>query len=759
MSTTSPPVDLSKPGSGSKPGGGTGRGWLLGSAGALVVAGILIAVNWFFSLSPANLDFTEAKVHTLSDGTRNILGRVDTDVTIKLFVSPSDDLAPPVRPLVGQVEGWLERYTDLKPEFIKVQKYEVRPASDEEEAAGIAGIEPQNFGRQPQYFGISVTCLDKTAVMPWVPAMMAPFIDQDRIEFGLSSAITEVISSKKKVIGLMSALPVSGANSGMPFGQRGQPAWAIFQELKAQYEIKNIELTTTRIEDGVDVLLMIHPAGITDEAQWAVDQYLLKGGHVIAFLDAYSFVAAQSSPPQRGMPPGMSQGGIPVTSNLSRLLSAWGYNYEDKIVADKGYSTMDSPFFLNLGPAGIPAGNDATRQLKDFLFLFTGAFTGSAATGLTEKTILTTSEKVQMEDLSYASTNPASPEGRAMMQRFENGFSPDGKARLLAFQLDGKFKTAFPEGKPAAPPPAPPQGGGMGGMNGLPPGLNFGPQGEQGQPGTPAEPAAAAPVAPATPPAAAPAVPAVTAPPVAPATPAAPPAPAVAAPAPATPVVPVTPSAAAPAPAGAATPPVAAPAPLLPPPTGASAAPVATSADPNKPESLKEGTKDGKVMLVADTDMLADMILQQVRSGGSNVPFAMNLIDQAAGDNDLMSIRSRGSSNRPFEALNKIKTAATEGIQKEIAAMDKEVEDLNVKISQQTSLKAGIAALNAGTQELRNKEKVTRAKIYEKRKLANKEIQATEDKFKWINVLTTPLIVAALGIIVWIIRKVKTSAR
>lgn len=742
MSTTPPLPDSSKP--------RAGRGWLLGSLGALTVAGTLVAVNWFFSLSPANLDFTEYKVHTLSDGTRNILKRVDTDVTIKLFVSPGDDLIPPIRPLVGQVEGWLERYTDLRPDFIKVQKFVVKPASDEEEAAGGAGIEPQNMGRQPQYFGIAVTCLDKTSIIPWVPAMMAPYTDQDRIEFGLSSAITEVTSTKKKVIGVMSALPVSGgANNGMPFGQQGAPPWGIYQALKSQYEVKNVEVTANRIEDGTDVLLLIHPAGITDEAQWAIDQYLLKGGHVIAFLDAYSFVAAQSAPRQQM---GMG-GGVPVSSNLEKLLTAWGYSYEDKIVADKGYSTMDSPFFLNLGPEGIAKGNEATSQLKDFLFLFTGAFTGSAATGLTENTILTTSSQVQMQDLSYAGVNPASPQGRAMMQRLETNFSPDGKARLLALELNGKFKTAFPNGKPAAPPPTPPQGGGM---QGLPPGLNFGPQGEDGQPGAQAEPATTAPAAPA---------PAAPAAPPAEATPA--PAPAPAAPAevpaatpPPAPPVPATLPAAIPAPAPEAPAAAPAPAPLLPPPAGGAApapAPVADAADLNKPESLKEGTKEGKVFLVADTDMLADMILQQVRSGGSNLSFALNLVDQAAGDSDLMSIRSRGSNNRPFEALNKIKNAATEGITREIAALDKEANDIAEKITQKGVIT--LASLNATNAELREKEKATRLKIYEKRKLAAKEIQATEDKFKWINVLTTPLIVAALGIIVWIIRKVKTSAR
>jgi ABC-type uncharacterized transport system involved in gliding motility auxiliary subunit len=753
MSTTPPPPDTSKP--------RAGRGWLLGSAGALIVAGILVAVNWFFSLSSANLDFTTAKVHTLSEGTRNILKKVDTDVTIKLFVSPTDELMPQFRPVVQQVEGWLERYHELQP-LIKVQKFEVQPASDEEQAAAAAGIEPQG-GRM--YFGLSVTCLDKTGAIPWLPSLMAPFVDQDRIEFGLSSAITEVTSVKKKTVGLMTPLSVTG-NAGMPFGGRGEPAWAFYEQLKDQYEVKTIELNTTKIDENIDVLVMLHPAGITDEAQWAVDQYLLKGGHVIAFLDSYNLVASQSGNPRQQMMGG--GGGIPVSSNLPKLLGAWGYNFDaEHIVADAGYATQmgpqaSSPLLLTIGQDGIAKKNDITGQLTDFWFLFSGAFTGSAANGLEENILITTSARNQMVDTSYASTNPASPQGQAMMQRLTNTFTSDGKKRLLAFELKGKFKTAFPDGKPAAPPPTPPQGGGM---QGLPPGLNFGPQGDEGQPGAQAEPATTAPAAaaPAAPAPAAPA-PAAPAPAAEVATPAAAPAPAPAtpaAPAPAAPAVPATPAAAAPAPAPAA--PAAAPAPaLLPPPaTGTPAAPgapAATAADPNAPASLKEGTKDGMVFLVADTDMIADVISQRLLQN-SNIPFALNLVDQAAGDRDLMSIRSRGSSRRPFDTLNNIKAAAEEKIKNDLKSMNDEVEKLNQDIASQKSAKDKNNALFTGLKNMQDKQREINLKIYEKQKEARKEYQAKEDLIKWVNVLTAPLLVAAIGILVWLIRKVKTSAR
>ena len=714
-------------------------GWLLTGAGVAIVAAIFIALNWFFSLSSANLDFTENKVHTLSEGTTSILKRVDTDVTIQLFVSPTDDLMPQFRPIVNQVEGWLQRYHELQPEHIKVQKFVVEPASDEEQAAQTVGLQPQ----RNQYFGIAITCLDKTA-------LMAPAVDQDRIEFGLSAGITEVTAQKKKVVGLMTPLQLSG--NAMPFGGRGQPAWAIYEALKSQYEVKMVDVKVNKIEDGLDVLLLIHPAGITDEAQWAVDQYLLKGGRVIAFLDPYSIIASQSGQPQQGMPPGMSPGAIPTGSNLPKLLSAWGYTFEsDKIVADLNYATpmtpdFRSPILLTLGTDGIRKNSEVTKEISDLWFIYSGAYTGSPATGLKETILLTTSVKNQLVDTSYASANPNSQQGQAQMQNLIRSFKPEGKERLLALELTGKFKTAFPEGKPAPPPPAP-LGGPGGGMGGLPPGMNFGPQGEEGAPGTPA--------------------------------PAADTKPAETAPAPAAEVKPATPAPAADAnptevttapvavetkPVEVSTPPVAVPDPLLPPPAAVPGTPApapipaAPAGDPNQPPALKESAKDGLVYLVADSDLLADVLTPQILQN-SNLPFALNLVDQAAGDKDLMSIRSRGSSRRPFDTLNNIRSVANEKIKGDIEAMNAEVEKINTSISAQKTSKDRNQALFSGLKEMETKQREISKRIYEKQKEANKEVKSKENLIQWMNILLMPLLIAGIGLAVWILRKVKTSAR
>ncbi|RYD28539.1 MAG: hypothetical protein EOP86_22970 [Verrucomicrobiaceae bacterium] len=164
------------------------------------------------------------------------------------------------------------------------------------------------------------------------------------------------------------------------------------------------------------------------------------------------------------------------------------------------------------------------------------------------------------------------------------------------------------------------------------------------------------------------------------------------------------------------------------------------------------------MFLVSDTDMLADMLTRQILQN-SNIPFAQNLVDQAAGDQDLMSIRSRGSSRRPFDTLNNIQAAAEEKIKGDLQQMNAEVEKLNTDISAQKSAKDRNNALFAGLRNMELKQREINLKIYEKQKEARKEYQAQEDKIKWMNVLLMPLLVAAIGILIWIVRKIKTSAR
>ncbi|MEN9284119.1 MAG: hypothetical protein RLZZ179_1612 [Verrucomicrobiota bacterium] len=739
------------------------RGWLLTAGGTLLVLAIAGTVNIIAGLSSSRLDWTEYKVHTLTDGTRNIVGKVDTDTTLKFFVSPKDQLPPNLRPLVDQTDSWLARYRELNPKFVRIEKQEVEPATDEEEAAKAAGIEPRG-GRF--YFGIAVNSLDKSALIDWVPDLLSSDgKEDDKIEYNLSRAISEVNRTKAKTLGLLTPLPVQGN----PFG--GSQPWAIYQALKSQYDIKTIEATATTIDPALDVLVLIHPAGITEETQFAVDQYLLNGGRVVAFLDSSSLAATTTGRPQPGMPPGMSPGAVEPASNLPKLLGAWGYSLDTtNIVADPAYGMnmqgTSFPVVMEIGPDAVGDKNDdVIKSLTNFFFIYSGAFSGSPASGLTETVLLKTTDKHSMVPVSYANANPGSPESLRQMQELAYKLKPEGKQRLLALRLKGNFKTAFPEGKPA-PAPKPEGGAAPGGFpGGLPGGLPGiipgGPQGAQGDTGTaapaPATPTPAAAPAPETPPAATPAAtpPAATA--VTPAIEIKPDKPEVTNPATppgkepaasATLEVPTTPAT-----------PSAAPAPL--PVTPDPAAP-ATPASPGTPATppaeaqLKESKKEGVVYLVADSDILFDQVGPVFNS--HDFALAMNMIDQAAGDPDLMQVRGRGSAIRPFSALKKIADDANAKIQKDVEQMQGELAKIQEDINSKKTGKERNAALYKGMVELQQKQRDLNKNIYQKQKEARKEYDQVIFGIKWRNLLIPPLLWLIAGLAVFLVRKTRTAA-
>ena len=101
-------------------------------------------------------------------------------------------------------------------------------------------------------------------------------------------------------------------------------------------------MDVTNIDDNIKLLLVIHPKEISDGAQYALDQFVMRGGKLIAFLDASSQVDSRNENPMMGQVPG---GG----SSLDKLLKAWGLQFDTtKVVADRNFA-------MSLGDAGDTA--------------------------------------------------------------------------------------------------------------------------------------------------------------------------------------------------------------------------------------------------------------------------------------------------------------------------------------------------------------------------------------------------------------------
>ncbi|MEY5020307.1 MAG: hypothetical protein RLZ22_1395, partial [Verrucomicrobiota bacterium] len=389
-------------------------------------------------------DFTEKQIHTLSDGTRAILSEIGAPVVIRYYASRNTDYMPEeIKLHMRRVDDLLKEYASLSKGKLRIENLDPQPDTDAEDSANLDGINGQRMDDQNLYFGLAVSCLDKNSVIPFIDPRQ-----ETMLEYQLSKAIAEVSAPSKPKIGIMSALTMQGEPAGMP-GQRPTPAWVIYQQLKQSFDIEDIPMTTTTIDPkSIKVLLLFHPAGITPEAEFAVDQYLLGGGTVVACLDSFSIAAqmAGGGNPMMGMP------GTPTSSTLPTLLKSWGVSFESaKVLADPTYSTRmagdrDALAVLTLTKDAMPQADSViTKDLDSVTLFLPGAFTINATDGIKASSLIKSSTGSGFVDSTRASQLDPS---------LNTSFRPSGTAYDLVTYLSGNFKTAFPDGKPQGASPA-----------------------------------------------------------------------------------------------------------------------------------------------------------------------------------------------------------------------------------------------------------------------------------------------------------------
>jgi len=412
--------------------------YLYSTVGIAAMALILIAVNVIGARAKQRVDLTAERAYTLSPGTREILKKLDTPVQIRFYATRGENEMPVfLKTYAQRVEDLLGEYRQASKGQIEIQKLDPVPDSDAEDSAKLDGIEGQSIqlGSEPIYLGVSVSMLDQKEAIPF----LSP--DRERLlEYDLSRAISRVMTPSKPVVGVMSSLPVQGMpmNPMMArMGQQGQQPWVFMSELQRDFTVKTVEMTADKIPDEVKALVLIHPKGITDAAQYAIDQFVLRGGKLIAFLDPLSVLDRQAAQMGMGMP-GQS------SSNLEKLLKGWGLSFDaTKVVADLDYVARTrqgrAPAALALTANAMNKDDVLTANIDSLFFVFGGAFTGTPTEGLKQSVLFHSSANSQFVDPMSAQMGG---------EQIIKDFSRTGSEQALAVRLTGKFKTAFPEGKP-----------------------------------------------------------------------------------------------------------------------------------------------------------------------------------------------------------------------------------------------------------------------------------------------------------------------
>jgi ABC-type uncharacterized transport system involved in gliding motility auxiliary subunit len=415
--------------------------FLYSTVGVVAMLLSLIAFNLIAAQAKQRIDLTAEKAYTLSPGTKAILAKVDTPVQIRFYCTKNVSTMPVGLTTYAQrVDDLLQEYRQASKGKITIQRLNPEPDSEAEDSARLDGIEGQPLRTGERiYLGLSVAMLDQKQAIPF----LAP--ERERlIEYDISRAIARVMTTEKPVIGVMSSLPVMGQTNPMMM-RRGQSqrAWALIDELKRDFSLKQVEVTADKIPDEIKVLVAIHPKGLSDSTQFALDQFVLRGGKLVAFLDP---LCALDRPPVETsmLPP-------PSSSNLDKLLKSWGLTFDTtKVVADMEHVAQlregPNPTVLALNETAVNKEDVVTADSDNLLMAFSGAFIGTPADGLTETVLIKSSKRSQLVEAQMAPMLGA---------EIARNFNASGVEYPLAVRLTGKFKTAFPDGKPKPQPANP----------------------------------------------------------------------------------------------------------------------------------------------------------------------------------------------------------------------------------------------------------------------------------------------------------------
>ena len=604
-------------------------GTALAVLAALFVA-VMLLVNIAFR--GARADLTQNHLYTLSDGTRNILKSIDEPLDLTLFFSDkgSENL-PQLRTYFTTVREMLQEMASRSGGKLRLQVVDPLPFSEDEDRATSLGMQavPVSAAGDKVFLGIAGTnSTNGHAAIPFLDPGKEAFLEYD-----IAKLIHELETPKKPVVGLLSGLPIA---SGLdPQTQRMRQPWAVYTQWSQLFDMKTVDAATLKtVDKDMDVLIVVQPKNLSDDAQYAIDQFVLRGGHLLVFVDPSAELDDAGADPNNPMAGMMAD----KSSDLPKLFKAWGIEYDPhKVVIDRarglpislgeGSAPVRHPGILGLTATDLNHDDVLTANLDSINVSTAGSF-DLAKDAKDEKLVpllQTTSEAMSV------------PGDRLRMlgdpSTLLEGYKAAGSPFVIAARLSGKFRSAFP--------------------------------------------------------------------------------------------------------------------------------------DRNDAGALKESKDvDGQIVLVADTDLLSDRMWVQMRAFlgqqimnpfANNGDFAVNALDNMAGSSDLISIRGRATSQRPFTTVEAIKRNADERFRAKEQDLQRELSETERKLIELQSAKSQEQAQILSTEQKAELDKFVtrkldiRKELRQVRRQLDAEIESLGTRLKIINIVLMPLLVtfAALTFAWW----------
>ncbi len=605
----------------------------VGSLAILFVVFVVLTILSSVLLRGARLDLTENRLYTLSEGTKNILRELPEPVTLHYFFSQdvSQDL-PQIRSYASRVGELLDEFAQRSGGKLNIRTIDPKPFSEEEDQAAAFGLQavPISTAGDSLYFGIAGTnSVDDLQIMPFLDPRKEEFLEYD-----LAKMVQGLGRTSKPVVGLLSSLPVTAEFD--PATQRMREAWVIHDQMNQLFDLQTVDPATDGLPEGLDVLVLIHPKNLSQAKRYAIDQFVLKGGRLLAFLDPLAEAEAPANPAD---PLAAATAGS--ASDLPDLLAAWGVEYNSaEVVGDLRFALQvgvapNQPPVRHLAVMGLPGeameqADVVSADLESVNLSSAGYFQAAEDAALTLQPLLWTSQNANTLASSRLRFLPNPAE-------LLNGFNPTGERYSIAVRLTGRPASAFPDQ--------------------LPEGI-----------------------------------------------------------------------------------------------------------DPEQHVSSAE--QDANILLFADTDLLSDRLWVQkqpffgqsiVNAFADNGTLVINAIDNLLGNADLISIRARASSDRPFTRVESLRLDAEQRLRATEQRLQQELEDTERKLGELQSGRSddNLAVLTAEQQtELQrfvDQRLQIRRDLRQVRRDLDREIEALGSRLKFVNIIVVPIAVAllALGFVRW----------
>jgi len=392
------------------------------------------------------IDLTPNNQYTLSKGTKEIVGGLQEPVSLRLYFSQqSSERIPQIRAYAQRVRELIDQMVSRSGGKLVFTVIDPQPFSEEEDEAAAYGISaiPVPGSTDKLMFGLSGSnSTNESAQIPFFDPSKETFLEYD-----IAKMIESLNKPQKNIVGVLSSLPMSGGFDDQTRQMR--EGFAIYSQLSELFEMRPLAADTKNIDPAIKVLLLVHPKELSDDLQYAIDQFVLSGGRLVVFVDPN---ATTEEIPQSDPNNPMTDLFTAKSSNLSKLFAVWKVNFNsDQVVGDRlagleiqvdpSQPPQRSPVIMKLGKAQMNQSDIISAELENIILDTPGHFTladGADKDGVSLTPLLQSSAESTLIDAEKVrfNPNPAS--------LFE-GFTPSGENYVIAGVLSGKLKSAFPD--------------------------------------------------------------------------------------------------------------------------------------------------------------------------------------------------------------------------------------------------------------------------------------------------------------------------